>query len=221
MKNSNYLIILLAIALMAVSYKWISATSQAGASSEPIASSGSFALDNIMTRTSVRAYSERGVSEQQMDTLLKAAMAAPTAGNKQPWRFVVINDKKILKSIAEKFETMTMAEHAPVAVVACGDVTATFDGEGRDYWVQDVSAASENLLLAAHAMGLGAVWCGIYPLQERVKDFSTMLGLPENIVPMACICIGYPKGKSEPKDKWKPQNVRYNNWEVATSGTSH
>jgi len=153
------------------------------------------------------------VEDEKIDTLLRAAMAAPTAGNKQPWRFVVINDKSILNEIGENFHTMTMAKGASVAVIMCGDTTATFNGDAKDYWVQDVSAASENLLLAAHAMHLGAVWCGIYPQMTRVRQFSEMLRLPENIVPMACICVGYPAGETTPKDKWKPEYIHYNTWE--------
>ncbi len=98
------------------------------------------------------------MEDEKIDTLLRAAMAAPTAGNKQPWRFVVINDKSILNEIGENFHTMTMAKGASVAVIMCGDTTATFNGDAKDYWVQDVSAASENLLLAAQC-----IWepCGV------------------------------------------------------------
>lgn len=208
MKNSTYLILLLALGLVFTSYKWISTSS-----SDADTAVQSSTIEDIMTRTSVRAYSDREVKSEQIDTLLHAAMAAPTAGNKQPWRFVVIDDRAILDSIGENFNTMTMAKQASVAVVMCGDVTATFDGEGQGYWIQDVSAASENLLLAAHAMGLGAVWCGIYPIMERVEQFSEMLHLPENIIPMGCICVGYPAGETTPKDKWKPEYIHYNNWD--------
>lgn len=207
MKNSTYLIILLALGLVFVSYKWVS--SSKSASDEFVQKS---TIEDIMTRTSVRAYSDKEVESEKVDTLLRAAMAAPTAGNKQPWRFVVINDKAILDSISENFHTMTMAKDASVAVIMCGDVTATFDGDGRDYWIQDVSAASENLLLAAHAMGLGAVWCGIYPQMSRVEHFSKMLSLPQEVIPMACICVGYPLGETTPKDKWKPEYIHYNSW---------
>lgn len=208
MKDSTYLIILLALGLVFIAYKWIASTS----SSETTQVQKS-TIEDIMTRTSVRSYSDKPVEPEKVDTLLRAAMAAPTAGNKQPWRFVVINDKVILKSISEKFHTMTMAKDAALAVVMCGDTTATFPGDGRDYWIQDVSAASENLLLAAHAMGLGSVWCGIYPQMSRVEQFSIMLNLPENIIPMACICVGYPVGETTPKDKWKPENIHYNSWD--------
>lgn len=207
MKNSSLLIILLALGLVYVSYKWISTATTPD--SETVVNS---TIEDIMTRSSVRSYSDREVGSEMIDTLLRAAMAAPTAGNKQPWRFVVVNERAILDTIAARFGSMTMAAKAPVAVIMCGDVTATFEGEGQEYWVQDVSAASENLLLAAHSLGLGAVWCGIYPVSERVKQFSEMLALPENVVPMACICIGYPDSEPTPKDKWKPENIRYNHW---------
>lgn len=207
MKNSSYLIILLALGLIFVSYKWVSS------SSSPCPSSiQKSTIEDILTRTSVRAYTGEDVEGEKLDTLLRAAMAAPTAGNKQPWRFVVIDDKATLTEISENFHTMTMAKNASVAIVMCGDTTSTFKGEAQAYWVQDVSAASENLLLAAHAMDLGAVWCGIYPQMQRVEKFSEILGLPSNIIPMACICVGYPAGETVPKDKWKPEYIHYNTW---------
>lgn len=215
MKNTTYLVIILALGLLFTSYKWISSTSSTNNQTQMKTT-----IDDIMTRTSVRSYSDKEIGEEQVDTLLRAAMAAPTAGNKQPWRFVVINDKAILGTISERFNTMTMAKEASIAVVMCGDTTATFPGDGRDYWVQDVSAASENLLLAAHAMGLGAVWCGIYPIPERVEQFSTMLKLPSEIIPMACICVGYPDGQTVPKDKWKPDYIHYNVWNSSSSGSA-
>lgn len=206
MKKSAYLITVFALTLVLV------CCSRTGDSAGTDTDACEAAIENIMTRTSVRAYTDRAVSPGQIDTLLRAAMAAPTAGNMQPWRFVVVDDRGILDSIGENFGSMGMARQAPLAVVMCGDVTATFSGEGREYWVQDVSAASENLLLAAHAMGLGAVWCGIYPISERVAQFSEMLGLPSNIIPLACICIGYPAGPSAPKDKWQPDHIHRNHW---------
>lgn len=217
MKNSTYLIILLALGLLFTSYKWISSSSGSSESTEEVRKS---TIDDIMTRTSVRAYSDRAVGEETIDTLLRAAMAAPTAGNKQPWRFVVVNDKTILQKISEDFNTMTMAKDAQLAVIMCGEPAATFPGEGEGYWIQDVSAATENLLLAAHAMGLGAVWCGIYPLSESVAQFSKMLNIPSGIIPMACVCIGYPAGETTPKDKWHPEYIRYDSWSDASSGAS-
>lgn len=210
MKNPAYLIILLALGLVAVSYKW--AVSQSDASSQPQTKMQKTTIDAIMTRTSVRAYSDRPVTDNQVDTLLRAAMAAPSAGNKQPWRFVVIRDQKLRDYISENFHTMTMVAKAQLAIVVCGDTTQTFPGEGREYWVQDASAATENLLLAAHAMGLGAVWCGVYPVSERVKDFSNFLKLPPEIIPLNCIAIGYPEAPTTPKDKWKPEYIHHEVW---------
>lgn len=207
MKNSTYLIILLALGLVLVSYKWLTAAPEPKNETTMNAT-----IEDIMTRTSVRSYTSEPVTDEQLDTLLRAAMAAPTAGNKQPWRMVVVNDRAELDTIASTFPTMRMAAHAPLAVIMCGVPSETFDGEGVDYWKQDVSAASENLLLAAHAIGLGAVWCGIYPITDRVEKFSKLLNLPDTIVPMACVCIGHPDGQSKPKDKWKPERVQYNTW---------
>lgn len=215
MKNSTYLILLLSLGLVFVSYKWISSASSSGTTTMQKST-----IDDIMTRTSVRAYSDKEVDSEKIDTLLRAAMAAPTAGNKQPWRFVVINDKAILNDISENFQTMTMAKDASIAVVMCGDTTATFKGDAQAYWIEDVSAASENLLLAAHAIGLGAVWCGIYPQMARVEQFSKMLNLPVDIIPMACICVGYPSGETTPKDKWKPEYIHYNTWNSDTAKLS-
>lgn len=213
MKNPTYLIILLALGLVFVSYKWVTTASSAP---ETAVSPTLTVLDNIMTRTSVRSYSNRPVTDEQIDTLLRAAMAAPTAGNKQPWRFVVIRDTATLNFISQNFRTMTMMNVAKAAVVVCGDTTATFHGEGVDYWVQDSSAATENLLLAAHSMGLGAVWCGVYPISDRVKLFSEKLKLPYNILPLNCIAIGYPEGETIPKDKWNPDYVHYDAWSGAS-----
>lgn len=214
MKNPAYLIILLALGLVAVSYNWIASTRSTetyAATTDSLAASSTIA--DIMTRASVRSYTDRPVSRELIDTLLRAAMAAPTAANKQPWRFVVIDNRDILNYIADNFHTMTMMKEARVAVVVCGDLNSTLEGNGRDYWIQDGSAATENLLLAAHALGLGAVWCGVYPQPDRVSRFSELLHLPADILPLNCIAIGYPKGETAPKDKWRPDFIRYNTWD--------
>ncbi len=169
-------------------------------------------MENILTRSSVRDYLDKDVENEKIETMLRAAMAAPTAGNKQPWSFVVIRDKETLKNISDNIRTMKMAEKAPLAIVVCGDMNKTFPGDGLDYWIEDTSAATENLLLAAHSLGLGAVWCGIYPMMERVKFLKELLQLPETIVPLNVIPVGYPKGEATPKDKWKPEQIHYEVW---------
>lgn len=204
--KSKLLIAVLAIALLAVSIQLINA--QNSGQQQPADNSGAY--QTILSRTSVRAYTDQKVEKDKIEKLLRAAMAAPTAVNKQPWHFVVIEDKHILEQIAEEIPTAKMAARAPLAITICGDMEKALDGEGRDFWVQDASAATENLLLAAHAMGLGAVWTSVYPIKDKVEATRALLKLPETIVPLGTIVIGYPKEKPLPKDKWKPENVSYN-----------
>lgn len=170
------------------------------------------AIENIMTRTSVRVYTDEAISDPQLETMLKAAMAAPTAVNKQPWAFVVVKSKDTLKALSDSIPSMAMAKKAPVAIIVCGDMTKALDGEGHDYWVQDVSAATENLLLAANAQGLGAVWCGVYPVSSRVAFISDLLGLPDHIVPLAVVPVGHPAATPAPKDKWDPAKIHNEKW---------
>jgi nitroreductase/flavin reductase (DIM6/NTAB) family NADH-FMN oxidoreductase RutF len=213
MNKADLLNVLLAIALVILSVKvaFFSGSSSSKSEGDTI-SAETAVFDNIMTRTSVRAYQDRPIEDEKVEKMLQAAMAAPTAANKQPWKFIVIKDKNTLKTIADHFHTMTMAAQAPMAIVVCGDMSLTLDRDGRDYWIEDTSAATENLLLAAHSMGLGAVWCGIYPQMERVKYLSELLKLPEDIVPLNVIPVGYPAEDPAPKDKWKPESVHYESW---------
>lgn len=204
--KSKLLIAVLAIALLAVSIQLINA--QNSGQQQPADDSGAY--QTILSRTSVRAYTDQKVEKTKIEKLLRAAMAAPTAVNKQPWHFVVIEDKHVLEQIAEEIPTAKMAARAPLAITICGDMEKALDGEGRGFWVQDASAATENLLLAAHAMGLGAVWTSVYPIKDKVEATRALLKLPETIVPLGTIVIGYPKEKPLPKDKWKPENVSYN-----------
>lgn len=214
MKTSLLLNLLLAVTLVLLSVRIVNDGKSRDDSSSDAASET--AIENIMSRTSIRDYQDRPVEDEKIETILRAAMAAPSAGNKQPWRFIVIRDKKTLTDISENFKTMKMAAKAPLAIVVCGDLNATFPGEGVGYWVEDASAATENLLLAAHSLGLGAVWCGIYPLTERVDLLKEMLDIPDSIVPLNVVPIGYPAENPEPKDKWNPSSVHYEKW----SGTA-
>ena len=173
------------------------------------------ALECILTRTSVRQYDEnRTISRDTIETLLRAAMAAPTAVNRQPWAFVAIDNRQDLDSLAAVLPYARMLAKAPLAIVTCGDMSKIIDGETPDkgFWIQDVSAATENLLLAAHALGLGAVWTGVYPDADRVKAVQQRLGMPDSIIPLAVVPVGYPAGPQTPKDKWKTENVHFNRW---------
>ncbi len=166
-------------------------------------------IGNIMTRTSVRQYTDRPISADTLETLIKAGMAAPTAVNKQPWAFVVTTGRDALDSLAT---LQPRLKTAAAAITVCGDMTRAIEGEGRDFWVQDCSAATENILLAAHALGLGAVWTGVFPIAERVGNVSRALALPDSVVPMCIIAVGYPVADQEPKDKWDPSKVHYQRW---------
>lgn len=167
------------------------------------------AIENIMTRTSIRQYKNQPVEQEKIDVMLKAAMAAPSAVNLQPWHFIVITDKKTIDLLSGKQPT-----NAPLLIAMCGDTDKTTmpDGKGKlpDFWVQDVSAATQNLLLAAHALGLGAVWTGVYPVMERTAEVANVLNCPSNIVPVAVVRIGYPDESPEPKNKFKEENISYN-----------
>lgn len=170
------------------------------------------AMECIMTRTSIRQYTNQPVDKADIENLLRAGMAAPTAVNAQPWHFVVINDKAKLKELASTNRHGGMLERAPLAIVVCGDMEKAMNGKGREFWIQDCSAASQNILLAAHALGLGAVWTGLYPMDERVAAVSAVLKLPENLIPLCTIVIGHPAENPTPKDKWNPDNISYNEY---------
>ena len=170
---------------------------------------GQAAIENIMTRTSIRQFKAQPVEQDKVDILLKAAMAAPTALNLQPWHFIVINNKETIALLSGKRPT-----NAPLMIAVCGDTDKTMlpDGSTKlpDFWVEDVSAATENLLLAAHALGLGAVWTGVYPAMDRTAEVANVLNCPQNIVPLAVVRVGYPDESPEPKNKYKEENISYN-----------
>lgn len=172
-------------------------------------------LENIATRVSVRSYLDKPVDDATIEKLLRAGMAAPSAVNKQPWHFVVVTDKQQLSALAEANPNAGMAAHAPLAIVVCGNMDRALEGIAREYWVQDCSAVTQNILLAANAMGLGSVWTGTYPIKERCDAVAKILHLPENILPLNTIVIGYPERDNAPKDKWDPSKVSYNFYDNA------
>ena len=178
------------------------------------------ALEVIASRKSVRSYTDQPVSDEQVETMLRAAMAAPTGMNVQPWRFVVVRDQAVKEKLAGP--RGGMIAQAPVVFVICGETTLMRkpfgqpDAEAVEVengnWTQDCSAATENLLLAAEALGLGAVWTAAHPYADRVNPIREALGLPENVTPLCVVPCGYPAGDDQPKDKWKPENIHYDKW---------
>lgn len=151
---------------------------------------------NILRRVSVRRYAEHPVDDEQVSALLHAAMSAPSGVNRQPWEFMVVDDPSTLKRLADALPYAKMAAEAPVAIVICGNKDRFLEGVDGVLWEQDLSAASENLLLAAHAIGLGGVWTCLYPHQDRMASVKAILDLPDSFVPFNLIPVGY---KSEAK----------------------
>lgn len=206
MKKSVLLNVVLALALVIVCVRaHLGKIGSAGTDAD----SSQVVYNTILTRASVRSYLDKPVEDEKIEMLLRAGMAAPSAVNAQPWHFIVVKNPDTLGKIAELTPNASMAKDAPLAIVVCGDMDKEKDDKVRPFWIQDTSAATENILLQAHAMGLGAVWTGTYPSEERCKAIATLLKLPKNIIPLNTIVIGYPKGYTAPKDKWKPENVSY------------
>ena len=170
-------------------------------------------MENILNRKSVRKYTKEEVKKEQLEMLVRAGMAAPSARNSQPWLFFVINDRAILDNHAKQLPNAKMLLSAKAAIVVCGNLQKALEGDGREFWVQDCSAATQNILLAAESMGLGAVWTGAYPRKETVNIIKVELGLPEHIVPLNVIPIGWQTGEEKPKQKYTEENVRWNKWE--------
>lgn len=181
------------------------------------------ALEVIKARTSIRSFTGEKLTEDQIHTLLDAAMAAPTDANIQPWRFIVITDDEIKSGLYQGAKHKHMVETAGAVIIVCGETTrmarphnASEDAEPvptpNKYWFEDCSAATENLLLAATALDLGAVWLSCYPSERIVDRIRAYLGIPENVTPLAIVPVGYPAEQPEPKNKWNPDYIHYDKW---------
>ena len=167
-------------------------------------------FEAIISRRSIRQYTNEKISQQMIDKLLTAAMQAPSARDTQSWHFIVIEDKHILKAIAGFHPYADMLRQAPLAIAVCGDFRLE---ESVEYLALNCAAATMNILLAAHSFGLGAVWLGIHPRKKRIKDLREELNLPENIIPITLIAIGYPKESKNRIDRFDPNKIRFNQWQ--------
>jgi nitroreductase len=167
------------------------------------------AWETLCTRRSIRKYQKRPVAEELVQKLLTAAMQAPSARNQQPWQFVVIDDAGLLAKIPEFMPTASMAGQAPLAILVCGDLSLE---KSPGYWVVDCAAATQNLLLAAHALGLGAVWCGVYPRDSRMEGMHRLCGLPENVKAHSLVVLGYPAEQVPPENRYRPERIHRNHW---------
>ena len=165
------------------------------------------AIENILNRKSIRQYSDKKVEQEKIDTILKCAMAAPSGMNKQPWEILVVTDKEKLEKIAEIAPNASYSKNSQLAIIVCGDKNIS-----ERFWEQDCCAVTENILLAVEALELGAVWCMAYPFDERVAGIRSLFNLPENIIPLNIIPIGYPLTQEQPKQKYNADKVHVNNW---------
>lgn len=166
-------------------------------------------IQDIFSRSSIRKYTSEPVPTEGITLMLHAAMAAPTAGDKRPWHFVVVTSQEVLAKLAAANPYAHFIAKAPMAIVVCGDISRAYPGNEQQLWIQDASAATENILLAAHAMGLGAVWTAIYPLQDRIQAVSQALELPENLIPFCTIPVGFPDQEAKPRDKFNPADITW------------
>ena len=162
------------------------------------------ALETIFSRKSVRHYTDQEVEADKLLTLVKAGMAAPTAMNRQPWSFIVVTDMKTLEPINDMMG-LRMLKQAKAAIFVLGK-------KDEKFWQQDCSAATENILLAAEAMGLGAVWCAGYPMDDRLAEYKKILGYGDEYEVLSLISIGYPTGEDKPKDKFKEEKIHWDRW---------
>lgn len=208
MKN-KFLIITLS--LMAIISNSCTSASNGETGSKSDCDSTQVVLDNIMTRCSIRQFTDRQISKDALENILKAGMAAPSAMDKRPWSFIVVTEREVLDSLNNNHPYANL-KTATAAILVCGVMDKAGEGIAKDYWVQDCSAVTENILLAAHAYGLGAVWCGVYPVPERMEAMAKVLSIPEGIVPLNVITMGYPDQEPNVKDKWNPECIHYQKW---------
>jgi len=165
--------------------------------------------DPVLSRRSIRKYTGQPVDDATVERLLRAAMAAPSAGNQQPWRFIVVRDRATLAQITEWHPYAKMLPSAPVAIVVCGEPG---DAKWAALWTQDCAACTENLLIEAELLGLGAVWLGVHPLPEREAALRELLGIPETVVPFAIVPFGWPQERKEPSDRYDEARIHRESW---------
>jgi nitroreductase len=164
-------------------------------------------IEAICSRRSVRKYNNQTIPNELILEIITAAMFAPSAFNEQPWQFIIINDKNLLNKIPLFSPHAHMCKNSTVSILICCDKTLE---KTSDFWIQDCSAATQNLLLAAHDKGIGSVWSGVYPREPIMEGFKKLLNLPQELIPFSFIILGYPEEKIEPQDRLKKDRIHYN-----------
>ncbi|MBU3143758.1 nitroreductase family protein [Clostridium sp. CF012] len=168
-------------------------------------------IEAIYKRRSIRNYLDKQVEKDTIITLLKAATAAPTAANCQPWEFIVIDEAEKLPELKDKL--IFARYNAPVAIVVCGNMKLSFKGPSQEMWVQDCSASIENILIAATSVGLGSVWIGIYPLESNIKSLKKILNMPEYVTPLGIVYVGYSAEEKEARTRFNEKRVYWQEYE--------
>lgn len=163
----------------------------------------------IYKRRSIRRYTNESVDQDMINEILKAGMNAPSAGNEQPWHFLVVDKRELLDLIPTFHPYSKMLYEAPLAIIVCADISSV---KYPEYWPQDCSAATQNILLAIAELDLGGVWLGLYPRDERVKKFQKVFNMPEKIIPFSVVALGHPAEQKPPKDIFLTERIRYNSW---------
>ena len=164
-------------------------------------------LDLIYSRRSIREYTDEPVDDESVEAMLKAAMAAPSAENLQPWHFVTVRKRKVLDELAEVHKYAHMLKKAPLGIVVCGDQEVS-----ERHWVEDTCAATQNILLAATAQGLGGVWISLYPKKKHQKFVRQLLDIPEHVGVLCVLAIGHPAEKKKPRTQYKPERIHHGEW---------
>jgi nitroreductase len=167
------------------------------------------AYESIITRRSIRQYKKDKISDLLCEKLLHAAMQAPSAHNSQAWHFVLIDDRRVLQEIPDFHPYAKMLYEAPLAIAVCGDRKKE---RSVEYLALNCAAATENILLAAHALDLGAVWLGIYPRKDRMAECNRLFQLPEYIIPISLVAIGYPEEKKRSEYRYEKSLIHHNKW---------
>lgn len=163
----------------------------------------------LYKRRSIRKFKDRPIDKDTVKKLLRGAMSAPSAGNQQPWHFIVLDNRDILNEIPKFHHYSQTLKEAPLAIVVCGD---TENIKYPECCVQDCSAATENLIIAITELGLGGVWLGFYPDEDRVRELSILLEIPESVLPLSVVAIGYADEEKSPINRYMEDRVHYNKW---------
>lgn len=161
----------------------------------------------IYKRRSVRKFQDTPINDDIIKSLLEDAMAAPSACNKQPWEFYVVKDKEKQDQIKKKI--MFCNHNSPLIIVVCGNKKKALTNDDNDYWIQDASAAIQNILLSSLSFGLGTCWCGLHPIKRRSERVQKILDLPDYIIPLGAIHIGYPLKEIDGRTQYDESKVHY------------